>query len=155
VAIDVRNSREQPNNVSGTLQSKKTGGYSLNYQNPIAFQVNGSEQAATLRGFGHGWQGQHNTTNAVCWSADKSPTPGKESYSPKKSSSGQMVDFSIVQSSGVRRLTPTECERLQGFPDGWTGGQSDSARYRQLGNAVAVPCAEWIAKRMMNVAKTT
>ena len=38
----------------------------------------------------------------------------------------------------VRRLTPLECERLQGFPDHWTAGQSDSARYRQLGNAVAV-----------------
>jgi DNA (cytosine-5)-methyltransferase 1 len=49
---------------------------------------------------------------------------------------------------GVRRLTPTECERLQGFPDGWTDGQSDSARYRQLGNAVAVPVIEWLAKRI-------
>jgi DNA (cytosine-5)-methyltransferase 1 len=52
--------------------------------------------------------------------------------------------------SGVRRLTPTECERLQGFPDGWTAGagQSDSARYRQLGNAVCVPVAEWIGRRI-------
>jgi DNA (cytosine-5)-methyltransferase 1 len=48
----------------------------------------------------------------------------------------------------VRRLTPTECERLQGFPDGWTAGFSDSTRYRMLGNAVAVPVAEWIAKRL-------
>jgi len=47
--------------------------------------------------------------------------------------------------SSVRRLTPRECERLQGFPDDWTAGQSDSARYRQLGNAVAVPVAQWIA----------
>jgi site-specific DNA-cytosine methylase len=51
--------------------------------------------------------------------------------------------------AGVRRLTPTECERLQGFPDGWTAGQKDTARYRQLGNAVAVPVAEWIGKRIM------
>lgn len=50
---------------------------------------------------------------------------------------------------GVRRLTPTECERLQGFPDGWTEGQADSVRYRQLGNAVAVPVVEWIAERIM------
>jgi DNA (cytosine-5)-methyltransferase 1 len=48
----------------------------------------------------------------------------------------------------ARRLTPTECERLQGFPDGWTAGQSDSVRYRQLGNAVAVPVAEWIGRRV-------
>jgi DNA (cytosine-5)-methyltransferase 1 len=52
-------------------------------------------------------------------------------------------------SFGVRRLTPTECERLQGFPDGWTAGQSDSARYRQLGNAWAVPVAAWIMKRIV------
>lgn len=49
---------------------------------------------------------------------------------------------------GVRRLTPLECERLQGFPDGWTDGQSDSARYKQLGNAVAVPVVEWIGRRI-------
>lgn len=50
---------------------------------------------------------------------------------------------------GVRRLMPVECERLQGFPDGWTAGQSDSARYRQTGNAVAVPVAEWIGRWIM------
>lgn len=48
-----------------------------------------------------------------------------------------------------RRLTPTECERLQGFPDGWTAGQADSPRYRQLGNAVSVPVLEWIGKRIL------
>lgn len=55
---------------------------------------------------------------------------------------------------GVRRLTPTECERLQGFPDGWTaesidGPQSDSARYRQLGNAVPPPMVEWVGRRIV------
>lgn len=55
----------------------------------------------------------------------------------------------IRAASGVRRLTPTECERLQGFPDGWTAGQADSTRYRQLGNAVAVPVVEWIARRLV------
>ena len=54
----------------------------------------------------------------------------------------------------VRRLTPRECERLQGFPDDWTrwladgAEQSDSARYRELGNAVAVPVAAWITGRL-------
>jgi len=48
----------------------------------------------------------------------------------------------------VRRLTPTECERLQGFPDGWTAGFADSTRYKMLGNAVCVNVSEWIAKRM-------
>lgn len=50
----------------------------------------------------------------------------------------------------VRRLTPKECERLQGFPDDWTDGQADSHRYKQMGNAVAVPVVEWIISRLMD-----
>ena len=49
----------------------------------------------------------------------------------------------------VRRLTPVECERLQGFPDDWTSGQADSNRYKQMGNAVAVPVVEWIVGRLV------
>jgi DNA (cytosine-5)-methyltransferase 1 len=55
----------------------------------------------------------------------------------------------------VRRLTPRECERLQGFPDDWTaagaGGRrlSDSARYRAMGNAVTVPVVAWIGARLL------
>ncbi|MDA8394914.1 MAG: DNA cytosine methyltransferase [Candidatus Dormibacteraeota bacterium] len=74
----------------------------------------------TLRGFGHGWQGQHNDDAARM----------------------QMV----------RRLTPLEAERLQGFPDGWTEGFADSVRYRMLGNAVAVPMAEWVLRRLARAA---
>lgn len=46
----------------------------------------------------------------------------------------------------IRRLTPLECERLQGFPDGWTliPGASDSARYKALGNSVAIPCVDFV-----------
>ena len=50
----------------------------------------------------------------------------------------------MVAQTQVRRLTPLECERLQGFPDGWTEGQTDTNRYKQLGNAVAVPVVEWL-----------
>ena len=55
----------------------------------------------------------------------------------------------LAETSTVRRLTPTECERLQGFPDDWTSGQADSNRYKQMGNAVAVPVVEWIISRMV------
>lgn len=44
----------------------------------------------------------------------------------------------------VRRLTPTEAERLQGFPDEWTAGESDSARYKAIGNSVALPCVSYV-----------
>ena len=61
----------------------------------------------------------------------------------------------------VRRLTPIECERLQGFPDGWTdigdwvdskgkkhSGDADSPRYKALGNSIALPFWQWMAQRM-------
>ena len=50
----------------------------------------------------------------------------------------------------IRRLTPMECERLQGFPDGWTDipGASDSSRYKALGNSVAVPCVQYLIHRV-------
>ena len=60
------------------------------------------------------------------------------------------------EGSTVRRLTPTECERLQGFPDSWTkfdaeGNEvTDGHRYKQMGNAVAVPVVEWIVKRLLH-----
>lgn len=89
-AVDCRNLRET-DEVSGTLMAKAaSGGYSLNYQNPVR--------------------------TGLC----------------------------------VRRLTPTEAERLQGYPDGWTeygeDGKpvSDTKRYQMLGNSVAVPCVAYI-----------
>jgi len=57
----------------------------------------------------------------------------------------------VLQNSMVRRLTPLECERLQGFPDHWTEGQTDGHRYKQLGNAVAVPVVQWIIERLVKV----
>jgi DNA (cytosine-5)-methyltransferase 1 len=125
------------------------------------------------------------------------PTLGKESFSPAKSSSGQMVDFCVAHSlradgldasedgtgrgtplvpvvcdvanslngnSGrmqveatyvpqrmaVRRLLPSECEALQGFPRGSTNipGSADGPRYRSLGNSMAVPVMAWIGRRI-------
>ena len=59
----------------------------------------------------------------------------------------------VTCKNGVRRLTPVECERLQGFPDNWTlvdadTEDSDSLRYAAIGNAVSVPVVEWVAKRI-------
>ena len=52
----------------------------------------------------------------------------------------------------IRRLTPLECERLQGFPDGWTDipNASDSARYKALGNSVAIPCVDFVMRCMVD-----
>lgn len=63
----------------------------------------------------------------------------------------------VFVGASVRRLTPRECERLQGLPDDWTrwgsdGRElSDSRRYHMIGNAVAVPVVEWIGRRLLAV----
>lgn len=56
----------------------------------------------------------------------------------------------IVHCGAPRRLTTTECERLQGFPDGYTNipGAKDGPRYKALGNSMAVPCMAWIGERI-------
>lgn len=67
------------------------------------------------------------------------------------------VDVVVEPTLSVRRLTPMECERLQGFPDGWTElddqGKpfADGPRYRFMGNAVAVPCGFWVIDRIAGV----
>jgi site-specific DNA-cytosine methylase len=60
-------------------------------------------------------------------------------------------DQTLLNKGTVRRLTPVECERLQGFPDDWTAGQSDSSRYKQMGNAVAVPVVEWVISNICDI----
>jgi len=105
--------------------------------------------------FGSGW---HNQDTFVV--GPIAPNAGPKSHDAGNFHSNQSVDAGHVfpvDSSSVRRLTPTECERLQGFPDDWTkfgeDGKaiSDSQRYRMLGNAVAVPVAAWIGRRILAI----
>ena len=74
------------------------------------------------------------------------------SYTLTASSQARHGVVTVAENTSmVRRLTPLECERLQGFPDGWTEGQADGHRYKQLGNAVAVPVVSWIIERLVTV----
>jgi DNA (cytosine-5)-methyltransferase 1 len=59
-----------------------------------------------------------------------------------------------VNREGVRKMTPKEWERLQGFPDNWTEGVSDGQRYKQLGNSVAVPVIKALAERIISELET-
>jgi len=74
---------------------------------------------------------------------DFSPRRGKQ-LEPRTDAMGNCVTSAqgkeqyLTNNSKIRRLTPTECERLQGFPDRWTEGVSDTQRYKTLGNAVTV-----------------
>ena len=64
----------------------------------------------------------------------------------------QAVDWPLL----IRRLTPRECERLQGYPDDFTNipGASDSARYRALGNSVSIPCVEYVMRGIAMAVET-
>ena len=62
------------------------------------------------------------------------------------------LSYSVVRRS-VRRLTPLEAERLQGLPDGYTEGGSDTARYKALGNGMAQTCADYVMRRIVEATK--
>ena len=89
---------------------------------------------------------------------DVTPTLAAGGNGVVSASGGQGLEAYYVGAI-PRRLTPTECERLQGFPDGWTrlkddGTElADSPRYRMMGNAVTVNVAEWIGKRIIGQEK--
>jgi len=59
-------------------------------------------------------------------------------------------DNYVVDIPRIRRLTPLECERLQGFPDNWTAGESDTQRYKMCGNAVTVNTVQAVMERLFN-----
>lgn len=92
-------------------------------------------------------RGQGSRARSIGYSDEQNPTLGA-------SNSGTQTPPGVIHQQGVRRLTPRECERLQGFPDDWTQvpyrgkAMSDSARYRMLGNAVAVPVVQWILRHL-------
>lgn len=86
------------------------------------------------------------SSNVVAPTLSASNNPSR---SPQSAEVTAQVDAMVRATSTVRRLTPVECERLQGFPDNWTGDQSDSSRYKQMGNAVAVPVVEWLIGRLV------
>lgn len=85
------------------------------------------------------------------------PVVARTSHTSSNGQEAAMLVQPEASDSLVRRLTPLECERLQGFPDGWTllpgmekwsRRHRDGARYRVLGNAIAVPVVRWIAERL-------
>lgn len=137
-----------------------------------------SEQAATLQGRQNRQRGD---TNLVAFHNRQDPDPSGEITHPLGAKDNGMgiawemshPDDPVRESGdvaptlqhrmgtgdnqvpliGVRRLTPLECERLQGFPDEWTNvdEMSDTQRYKQMGNAVCVPVVRWIADRIIKV----
>ena len=93
--------------------------------------------------------------NAVAHAVEPYPNPANSLLAKANMSFRSDTDNIVRVGYAVRRLTPLECERLMGFPDGWTDieGGSDTARYKALGNSVAVPCVEFVMQRIKDVKK--
>jgi DNA (cytosine-5)-methyltransferase 1 len=119
----------------------------------------GSEVAATLRSGGDGGipssRGEHLVTEDIT-----SPTLtayNMDSRSPQSEEQQRIVNAVFESTMAVRRLTPLECERLMGWPDNHTltkadgTTQADTHRYKQCGNGVASPVAQWIAKHILAI----
>ncbi len=195
MTIDCRNIAVNPE-LSGTIQAKNNGGQSLNYINPVVTSYENSRHSEYKEGCGAlrasggdcGGGGENllvqQTTGALCANSHPGSYTGQDAFN----------DMLIPQNMCVRRLTPLECERLQGYPDYWTdvpsiqgpykpevmefwrnifntwseiadikpktdkqikkwlarpaGDASDGARYKSLGNSIALPPWKWVLKRI-------
>jgi len=144
--------RDAGHNISPTLRSGGNGGYPAH---AVAF----------------GWQNsqsQSMSVDAITPTLDKSKTPaiaigfdafnnsvtGNVSKTLDTGSDYHHVPNIYGQSMAVRRLTPVECERLQGFPDNYTNIKEncpDGPRYKAMGNSMAVPVMRWIGERINKV----
>ena len=95
-------------------------------------------------------------TIGVCVTGDRTHTLAKSSGATEDGT-GRGTPIVPTRTMAVRRLTPVECERLQGFPDGHTAipyrgkPASDGPRYKALGNSMAVPVMRWIGERIAKV----
>jgi site-specific DNA-cytosine methylase len=112
-----------------TKQSPTGGGQPQAVMQPVAFAQNQRDEVRTME---------------IAGALAAQPGAKQQTY--------------LHQAMQVRRLTPTECERLQGFPDGYTNipwrNKSecpDGPRYKALGNSMAVPVMQWIGKRINNL----
>lgn len=144
VAFDSKGS-EATADISGAAPTLRAMGHAASHANgggqlAVAFDVQTFVKATS----------PHSADEAPRFSATDVAaclTPWDERHSPPK--------HMVASRWTVRRLTPLECERLQGFPDGWTAvpwrGRAEvpeGVRYRALGNAMAVNCMEWLGRRI-------
>jgi DNA (cytosine-5)-methyltransferase 1 len=123
------------------------------HQNQRA-EVTTNDTAGALNS-GGGKPGQGYPAIMQAFQTSQSGTRTGDVHATLDSNNGSRRHNGAISGSTVRRLTPTECERLQGFPDGWTDvayrgkPAADGPRYRSLGNAFAVPVIRWIARRLV------
>ena len=114
------------------------------WQRDIAYTLTATDKHAVMKPY-------QETVSALCCGDEKGI--GNQYVSQDKCIIAGEITEEYSATNLVRRLTPLECERLQGYPDGWTDipGASDSARYKALGNSVAIPCVEYLMQRVAMV----
>jgi len=108
--------------------------------------ANDASDIRCLQGGGHS-EGHHSGMTLISNSLD---VDGYLRYGGRVRDGNGKPQLLPIGYRRIRRLTPLECERLQGFPDGWTEGVSDTQRYKMLGNAVTVNVIEAIGQRMID-----
>ena len=126
--------------IAGNIVDRQpeNGGNGLGCQDELSYTLTATDRHAVVELY-------QKTVGALCRGDEKGI--GNQYVSQDKC----IINASCSETHHlIRRLTPLECERLQGFPDGWTDipGASDSARYKALGNSVAIPCVEFIMSRI-------
>ena len=154
-ALDCRNMTANAE-LSATLQAKSNGGQSLNYINPVCYAATTEPNMVICDDCSPAIRSRdYKDPNIVCYDA-RGNGDGKTSPTITGDHNGLITDYTsiIIEKITrwiVRRLTPTECERLQGYPDGWTdlgewvdsNGKAhkpaDTPRYKALGNSIALP----------------
>ncbi len=127
--------------ITGNAIDRKpqNGGNGIGYQPDIAYTLTATDHHAVF--------GRQRTDSfrEACVASTESARQKKDATDVVLQ---KMADEREQMPRLIRRLMPLECERLQGFPDGWTDipGASDSARYKALGNSVAIPCVEYVMR---------
>lgn len=163
--------REKREDVAGTLSSRSTGGgrlgtdFDLAGGLQLAFGGNNTSGpinvSTAVKGDNGNYDFESETFLAVAFAQNSRDELREMPYAGALSAQPGAKQKSYVRNGmQVRRLTPTECERLQGFPDDYTRIEwrnkpadqcPDGPRYRALGNSMAVPVMHWIGKRIQTV----
>jgi DNA (cytosine-5)-methyltransferase 1 len=157
--IDCRNGALNEE-IMPTMQAKANGGQSLNYMPPVLME-SAQANAAITKGVSPCLNASHEqpilvrgifqNTGRVWWNE------GDTAQTLRTPCGGDSTKANVIVEKRrryiVRRLTPTECARLQGFPDWWTDGVpgSDTAKYKMWGNGMALPCMFAVASAIQSI----
>ena len=172
VAVDFRHT-DLTGDVTHTIQAKKTGGFSLNYQpgvmQPVPYDFYQITAPVNRQNRKPGdpchTLARDNAAHATIVQPiglDEEQNARVDGFGTLKArmEGGGFEGTVMTTTMQVRRLTPVECERLQGFPDGYTNipwrgkpESPDGPRYKALGNSMAVPVMRWIGERINEVSK--